>query len=153
MIASAAALLATAAGLAAWAGTVLVGAPLGLAAALAGALNALPVALLCLGAALFALGWLPQAALPVGVLPAAGGYLLQLLAESFGWPPLGGPALAVRPRRGCPSGTGGLARSRGAARRGRRPRRARGRPLRPSGPARLTARQLARGRSSPIGFG
>lgn len=78
--------LATTAGVAAWAGTQLVGADLGLGAALAGVLNVLPVAALCLGAALFALGWAPRAVLPLGALPAVGGYLLLVLAESFGWP-------------------------------------------------------------------
>jgi ABC-2 type transport system permease protein len=86
VIAVACALLAATAGVAVWVGTVFVGAALGLPAALAGALNALPVTLLCLGAALLALGWWPQAALPVGLLPAAGGFLLQLLAETFRWP-------------------------------------------------------------------
>jgi len=38
------------------------------------------------GAALFALGWVPHAVLPVGVLPAAGGYLVQVLADTFSWP-------------------------------------------------------------------
>jgi ABC-2 type transport system permease protein len=46
----------------------------------------LPVALLCLGAALAALGWTPSAVLAVGVLPAAGGYLLLVLSDTFGWP-------------------------------------------------------------------
>jgi ABC-2 type transport system permease protein len=78
--------LAAVAGLATWIGTVWVGAGLGLADALAGALSVVPVALLCLGAALAALGWAPQAVLALGVLPAAGGYLLLLLADSFRWP-------------------------------------------------------------------
>jgi ABC-2 type transport system permease protein len=69
-----------------WVGTATVGAPLGAGAALAGTLNVLPVALLCLGAALLALGWLPRAVLAVGSVPAAGGFLLQVLADSFGWP-------------------------------------------------------------------
>jgi ABC-2 type transport system permease protein len=63
-----------------------VDAGLGLGEALRGALAVVPVALLCLGAALFALGWLPSAVLAIGVLPAAGGYLLLVLADSFGWP-------------------------------------------------------------------
>jgi ABC-2 type transport system permease protein len=78
--------LAVAAGLATWAGTSAVGAGLGLWPALAGVLNSVPVALLSLGAALLALGWLPQAVLPVGALPTVGGFLLQALADSFGWP-------------------------------------------------------------------
>jgi ABC-2 type transport system permease protein len=83
---AAAVLLALVAGLAAWVGAALVGARLGLWDALAGVINVLPVALLCLAAALLALGWAPSAVLPIGALPAAGGYLLQVLAQSFGWP-------------------------------------------------------------------
>lgn len=78
--------LAAVAGLATWAGTAWVGADLGVGAALAGALNAVPVALLCLGAALLALGWVPASVLAVGVLPAAGGYLLLVFADTFAWP-------------------------------------------------------------------
>lgn len=78
--------LAAVAGLATWAGTAWVGADVGVGAALAGALNAVPVALLCLGAALLALGWVPASVLAVGVLPAAGGYLLLVFADTFAWP-------------------------------------------------------------------
>jgi ABC-2 type transport system permease protein len=78
--------LAAGAGLATWAGAAWVGAGLTLGEALAGALNVVPVALLCLGAALFALGYAPAAVLAIGVLPAAGGYLLLVFADSFGWP-------------------------------------------------------------------
>jgi ABC-2 type transport system permease protein len=63
-----------------------VGAGLSPGEALAGALNVLPVAALCLGAAVAALAWAPGAVLPVGVLPAAGGYLLLVLSDSLGWP-------------------------------------------------------------------
>jgi ABC-2 type transport system permease protein len=80
------AVLAAVAGLTTWAGARAVGADLGVGEALAGALSVVPVALLCLGAALVALGWIPHAVLPLGVLPAAGGYLLLLFAESFRWP-------------------------------------------------------------------
>ncbi|PZU47787.1 MAG: polyketide antibiotic transporter [Arsenicicoccus sp.] len=80
------ALLAATAGLATWAGAAWVDAGLGLGAALAGAVAVLPVALLCLGAALAALGWAPGAVLPLGVAPAVGGYLLLVLADTFGWP-------------------------------------------------------------------
>jgi ABC-2 type transport system permease protein len=79
------ALLVTA-GVAVWTGSSLVDAGLGLGPALAGVLNLLPVALLCLGAALLALGWVPQAVFPLGSLPAAGGFLLQVLADTLGWP-------------------------------------------------------------------
>jgi ABC-2 type transport system permease protein len=78
--------LAVAAGLATYAGTSLVDAQLGLWPAVAGVLNVVPVALLCLGAALFALGWAPRAVAALGALPAAGGFLLQALADTFGWP-------------------------------------------------------------------
>ena len=81
--------LAAGAGLAAWAGAATVGADIAPAAALGGALNVLPVAWLSLGAALLAYGWLPQATLPVGAVPAVGGFLLQVLAESLRWPDLG----------------------------------------------------------------
>lgn len=79
-------LLCLAAGVATWAGTTIVDAPLGPGAALAGGLNVLPVVLLCLGAAVFALGWLPRTVAPVGALPAAGGFLLQVIADSTGAP-------------------------------------------------------------------
>jgi ABC-2 type transport system permease protein len=86
VITVAAVVLAGSAGVAAWAGAGSVGAGLGLGDALAGALAVLPVALLCLGAALAALGWAPSAVLAVGVAPAVGGYLLLVLADTFGWP-------------------------------------------------------------------
>ncbi|GAB2956697.1 ABC transporter membrane-spanning protein [Micromonospora polyrhachis] len=78
--------LTTVAGLATWSGAVGVDAPLGLGAALAGAWNVMPIVLLCLGAAVCALGWLPRAVLLVGSLPAAGGFLWQVLAESTNAP-------------------------------------------------------------------
>ncbi len=80
------AVLAAVAGLALWAGTLLVHAPLGTRPALLGALNLLPVGLLCLGAALLALGWAPRLVVPVGALPAVGGFLLLVLADSLHWP-------------------------------------------------------------------
>ncbi|GAB3852076.1 hypothetical protein GCM10029963_40980 [Micromonospora andamanensis] len=46
----------------------------------------LPVVLLCLGAGLLALGWLPRATAAVGALPAVGGFLLQVLADSADLP-------------------------------------------------------------------
>ncbi|RKN53278.1 ABC transporter permease [Micromonospora costi] len=79
--------LAISAGFATWAGSAAVDAPLGLGAALAGAVNVLAVALLCLGAAVLALGWAPRTVALVGALPAAGGFLLHVLADSTGAPP------------------------------------------------------------------
>ncbi|AXB44464.1 ABC transporter permease [Amycolatopsis albispora] len=77
------------AGAALWAGAAAVDAPLGFGAALSGALNIAPIALLSLAAAVFGLGWLPRAAVALGALPAAGGFLYQVLAQSAGvtgWP-------------------------------------------------------------------
>ncbi|MBO4206075.1 polyketide antibiotic transporter [Micromonospora echinofusca] len=78
--------LTTLAGLATWIGARSAGAPLKLDAALTGATNVLPIAALCLAAAIFALGWLPRAVALVGSLPAAGGFLLQVVADSTGAP-------------------------------------------------------------------
>ncbi|UOY01289.1 ABC transporter permease [Blastococcus sp. PRF04-17] len=86
VVAVGALVVATAAGLATWIGATSVDADLALGEALGGALNVVPVALLCLGAALLALGWAPSAVLAIGVLPAAGGFLLLVLADTFGWP-------------------------------------------------------------------
>jgi ABC-2 type transport system permease protein len=85
-VAAGAVLLAAVGATASWAGAAAVGAPLSLPEALAGALTVVPVALLCLGAALAALGSVPQAVLAVGILPAAGGYLLLVFAQTFRWP-------------------------------------------------------------------
>lgn len=79
-------LLLAGAGLAVWVGAVVVGAPLSVGAAVGGALNVAPIALLCLGAAVFALGWAPTMVLAVGSLPAVGGFLLQVVAQSTGAP-------------------------------------------------------------------
>ncbi|MEG3633220.1 ABC transporter permease [Micromonospora palythoicola] len=80
------AVLVTVAATATWLGAALVNAPLPLTAALAGTWNVLPVVLLCLGAATLALGWLPRATAAVGVLPAVGGFLLHVLADSVDLP-------------------------------------------------------------------
>ncbi|HZG91681.1 MAG TPA: polyketide antibiotic transporter, partial [Pseudonocardia sp.] len=86
VVAAAGALVLTAvAGLVTWAGTAAVGVPLG-PAALAGAANTLPVTALGLGAAVLALGWAPRLVVPIGMLPAAGGFLLTVLADSTGAP-------------------------------------------------------------------
>jgi ABC-2 type transport system permease protein len=78
--------LAVVAGAAAWVGTALVGAGLSLPDALAGTLNVLPVAALCLGAAVFALGVAPRAVALVGTLPAVGGFLWRVIADSVDAP-------------------------------------------------------------------
>jgi ABC-2 type transport system permease protein len=80
--------LVTVAGIATWAGTRSAGAGLSLPGALAGTLNVLPIAGLCLGAAVFALGITPRAVGLLGTLPAVGGFLLQVIADSIeapGW--------------------------------------------------------------------
>ena len=78
--------IAIGAGAATWVGAAAVDADVPGLAAVAGTLNVLPIAWLSLGAALLAYGWWPYAVLPVGALPAAGGFVLQVFAESFHWP-------------------------------------------------------------------
>ncbi|MFH9955908.1 hypothetical protein ACH4OX_17070 [Streptomyces roseolus] len=78
--------LTTVAGLATWAGARAVGAGLGFLAALSGAWNVLPVVFLCLGAGALALTWAPRAVAMVGGVPAAGGFLLKVFADTWGWP-------------------------------------------------------------------
>ncbi|MCL7461051.1 hypothetical protein AB0I85_13780 [Micromonospora echinofusca] len=78
--------LVTVAGLAMWVGTATVDAGLGVGEALAGAWNVLAVVVLCLGAAVLALGWMPRAVATIGVLPAAGGFLWHVVADSVGAP-------------------------------------------------------------------
>ncbi|MFF5182104.1 hypothetical protein ACFY2Q_29195 [Micromonospora sp. NPDC000316] len=82
----AALVLITVAGAAMWAGTATVHAGLSVGDALAGAWNVVPVVLLCLGAAVLALGWTPRAVAAIGALPAAGGFLWQVVADSIGAP-------------------------------------------------------------------
>ncbi len=79
----AALVLLSVAAVAVWAGSAGVGAGLGLGDSFAGALNVLPVVLLCLGAAALALGWAPRAVGGIGALPAAGGFLWQVIADSI----------------------------------------------------------------------
>ena len=86
--------LAVGAGLSSWVGASAVGAEVPLGAVLAGALNVVPIAWLSLGAALFAFGWWPPLTFAVGALPAVGGFLLQVLAETLRWPSW---ALALSP--------------------------------------------------------
>lgn len=78
-------LTAVAAG-ATWLGTTAVGADLSLGDALAGTLNVLPIVMLCLGSAVLALGWAPHAVAGVGTLPAVGGFLLKVIADTAGAP-------------------------------------------------------------------
>ncbi|WP_240943815.1 ABC transporter permease [Micromonospora thermarum] len=78
--------LLTVAAAATWAGAATVDADLPPGAALAGTLNVLPVVLLCLGAAVLAVGWAPRAVAGLGALPAAGGFLLQVVGDSVDAP-------------------------------------------------------------------
>jgi ABC-2 type transport system permease protein len=78
--------LATIAGLAIWLGVAATGGALSVSAALTGAWNTLPIALLSLGAAVLALGRLPRATAAVGALPAIGGFLLHVTAQTTGAP-------------------------------------------------------------------
>lgn len=78
--------LTVAGGAAMWTGSRLVGSGLGLRDSLAGAVSTAPVAALGLGAALFALGWAPRLVGLAGMLPAAGGFLLTVVADSVGAP-------------------------------------------------------------------
>lgn len=71
------------AGMAMWFGAATSGAPLTIGAALAGALNSMPIAGLALGASAFALGWLPSGVVAVGAMPGAGGFLLNVITQSF----------------------------------------------------------------------
>jgi ABC-2 type transport system permease protein len=41
---------------------------------------------LCLGAAQVAIGWVPQAVLALGAVPAVGGFVLTVLVDTFGGP-------------------------------------------------------------------
>ncbi|MCW0212531.1 MAG: polyketide antibiotic transporter [Pseudonocardia sp.] len=74
------------AGLAMWTGARAVGAGLGVADAVGGAVATSPIVLLCLGTAVLATGWSPQVVLSVGSLPAVGGFLWQVIAQSTGAP-------------------------------------------------------------------
>ncbi|SCG54840.1 ABC-2 type transport system permease protein [Micromonospora echinaurantiaca] len=80
------AVLVTVAAVATWLGAVTVGADLPLAAALAGTWNVVPLALLSLGAAVLALGLGTRAVAALGMLPTAGGFLLQVVADSVAAP-------------------------------------------------------------------
>jgi ABC-2 type transport system permease protein len=85
-VTGAAVLLTTVAGAAAWLGVAITGGDLALPQALAGVWNTVPVTMLCVGAALIGVGWLPRATIAIGALPAVGGFLLQVIAQSAGAP-------------------------------------------------------------------
>ncbi|GIJ76137.1 ABC-2 type transport system permease protein [Micromonospora phaseoli] len=80
------AVLLTVAAVTTWLGAYPMDARLPLTAALAGTWNVLPIVLLCLGAGLLAVGWLPRATAAIGALPAVGGFLLQVIADSADLP-------------------------------------------------------------------
>ena len=82
----AAAVLVTGAGLCTWAGVTIMDGDLTVAAAVRGAGNVLPVVLLSLGAAVLAVGWAPRWTALAGSLPAIGGFLLLVVAESVAAP-------------------------------------------------------------------
>ncbi|MDI6105215.1 hypothetical protein QLQ12_42185 [Actinoplanes sp. NEAU-A12] len=84
--AAAAAVLVTVAGLATWAGVAAIGGDLPLVAALHGVWNILPIVLLSVGAAAFATGWAPGWVGVAGGLPATGGFLLLVIADSVAAP-------------------------------------------------------------------
>jgi ABC-2 type transport system permease protein len=82
----AAMVLVTLAGLATWCGVTLIGGDFGVVAALRGVWNILPVVWLSVGAAVFAIGWAPRWVGVVGGVPATGGFLLLVVAESVAAP-------------------------------------------------------------------
>jgi ABC-2 type transport system permease protein len=80
------ALLALVAATTLWLGTAVTRADLPLTAALAGGANGLPIAALCVGAALLALGLTPRLVVSIGSLPAVGGFLWLVIADSVDAP-------------------------------------------------------------------
>jgi ABC-2 type transport system permease protein len=78
--------LALVAATALWLGTAVTGADLPLTAALAGGVNGLSIAALCVGAALLALGLTPRLVGSIGSLPAVGGFLWLVIADSVAAP-------------------------------------------------------------------
>jgi ABC-2 type transport system permease protein len=84
--AAAAALLVTGAGVATWSGVTAIGGEFAVDAALGGVWNVLPIVLLSLGTAVFAVGWMPRWTGLLGGLPAVGGFLLLVIAESVAAP-------------------------------------------------------------------
>lgn len=84
--AGAAVVLVTAAGLLTWAGVSAMSGDLTVGAALRGVGNVLPIVALSLAAAVFGVGWAPRWAGLLGSLPATGGFLLLVIAESIAAP-------------------------------------------------------------------
>jgi ABC-2 type transport system permease protein len=84
--ATAAVLLVSGAGLLTWAGVTAMGGDLALSAALHGVWNVLPIVLLSLGVAIAAVGWAPRLTGLLSGLPAVGGFLLLVIAESIAAP-------------------------------------------------------------------
>ncbi|MEU4624847.1 hypothetical protein AB0G04_33355 [Actinoplanes sp. NPDC023801] len=84
--AAGAVVLVTVAGVVTWCGVVVAGGDLSLLAAVQGAWNPLPIIFLSLAAAALAVGWAPRAVAVVGSLPATGGFLLLVIAESVDAP-------------------------------------------------------------------
>jgi ABC-2 type transport system permease protein len=78
--------LVTAAGLATWAGVAVTGGDFSPVEALTGVWNVLPIVGLSLGTAVFATGWAPRWVGVAGALPATGGFLLLVIADSIAAP-------------------------------------------------------------------
>ncbi|WP_285601823.1 hypothetical protein [Kineosporia sp. NBRC 101731] len=69
-----------------WFGVTVTGGRYSLAAAISGTYNMLPIVLLSLGAGLLAVGLAPTTVMLAGSIPATGGYLLKVIADSTGAP-------------------------------------------------------------------
>ncbi|WP_210912726.1 hypothetical protein [Micromonospora sp. U21] len=78
--------LVTSAAIATWVGVTVVGGDFALSAALQGTWNTLPIVLLSAGAAILATGIAPGAVTAFGCLPATGGFLLKVTADSAAAP-------------------------------------------------------------------
>ncbi|MGQ5263317.1 hypothetical protein ACTWLT_21535 [Micromonospora sp. ZYX-F-536] len=78
--------LVTIAAIATWAGVAAIGGDFALTAALRGTWNTVPIILLSVGAAVLATGVAPSAVTAVGCLPATGGFLLEVTADSTSAP-------------------------------------------------------------------
>jgi ABC-2 type transport system permease protein len=78
--------LLTVAAVSTWAGVTATGGGLTIGAALSGTWNTLPIVLLSLGAGVLATGLAPRIVVHVGSVPATGGFLLLVIAQSVGAP-------------------------------------------------------------------